>query len=115
MKLAYILFAFALLMPLAFSAPANGGNMHFAGEAIDQVQTGLDHPQEVKAQASEEVFVGSIESNKYHYPDCRWAKKILPEHEIWFSSPQDAQTHGYVACKVCTPPRKDALWIADEK
>ena len=104
MKLAYILLAFALLMPLAFSAPANGGNMHFAGESIDLVQIDTDQTQEVTAQASEKVFVGSIESNKDHYPDCRWAKKILPEHEIWFSSTQDAQNHGYVACKVCSPP-----------
>ena len=104
MKLVYILLALALLMPLAFSAPSNDGDMHFAGEAIDLAQIGTDHAQDVTAQASEKVFVGSIESNKYHYPSCRWAEKIKPEHEIWFTSSQDAQNHGYVACKVCKPP-----------
>ena len=104
MKLVYTLFVFALLLPLAFSAPTNDGDMNFAGEAIDLTHTNGDHVQDVTAKASEKVFVGSIESNKYHYTDCRWAKKILPEHEIWFSDPQDAQSHGYVACKVCTPP-----------
>lgn len=49
-------------------------------------------------------FVGSTESNKYHYPSCRWAEKILPENQIWFSSSEDARAHGYVACKVCNPP-----------
>jgi len=54
--------------------------------------------------SDQKVFVGSIKSNKYHYPDCQWAKKILPENEIWFSSSQDAKAHGYVPCKVCNPP-----------
>ncbi len=49
-------------------------------------------------------FVGSAKSNKYHYPDCRWAEKINPENEIWFSSSEDARSKGYVACGVCHPP-----------
>jgi len=49
-------------------------------------------------------FVGSIASNKYHYPTCYWATRISPENQIWFSSSQDAQNHGYVACSVCHPP-----------
>jgi hypothetical protein len=59
----------------------------------------------INSLASEEkMFVGSIKSNKYHYPDCIWAKKIKPENEIWFSSSSDARIHGYVPCKVCNPP-----------
>ncbi len=49
-------------------------------------------------------FVGSIKSNKYHYPSCQWAQKISPSNEIWFSSSQDARTHEYVPCKACNPP-----------
>jgi len=49
-------------------------------------------------------FVGSLESDKYHYPSCRWAKKILPENEIWFSSSEEARAAGYVPCGVCKPP-----------
>jgi len=49
-------------------------------------------------------FVGSLESDKYHYPSCRWAKKILPENEIWFSSSEVARAAGYVPCGVCHPP-----------
>jgi len=61
--------------------------------------------QQFQAQpVLEEKFVGSINSNKYHYPDCKWAKKIKPENKIWFSSPEDAQSKGYVPCKVCKPP-----------
>jgi micrococcal nuclease len=49
-------------------------------------------------------FVGSKKSDKYHYPSCRWAEKISPENEIWFSSSEDARAHGYVPCGVCKPP-----------
>jgi hypothetical protein len=104
MKLAYVLLALALLMPLAFSAPANDGDMHFAREAIDVLHPSSDYTSNAVSQASERVFVGSIKSSKYHYPSCQWAKKIKPENEIWFSSSQDARNQGYVACKVCSPP-----------
>jgi len=104
MKLAYILLALALLVPLAFSAPANDGEVNIAGEAIDVVHSGADHAQDIPLTASEKVFVGSIKSNKYHYPSCQWAEKINPENEIWFSSSQDARNQGYIPCKVCKPP-----------
>lgn len=101
MKLPNFILVLALLMSLGLSAPANDENMVFAGEAIDTTNTCADH---TGVTLSENMFVGSTESNKYHYPSCRWAEKIKPEHEIWFSSSQDAQSHGYVACKVCSPP-----------
>lgn len=49
-------------------------------------------------------FVGSTKSDKYHYPSCRWAKKILPENQIWFASSEEARAAGYVPCGVCKPP-----------
>ncbi len=48
-------------------------------------------------------YVGSVNSDKYHLPDCQWAQKILPENEIWFGSKQEAKESGYVPCKVCNP------------
>lgn len=49
------------------------------------------------------TYVGSVESDKYHVPGCRHAKKILPENEIWFDSAADAQNAGYSPCGVCHP------------
>lgn len=49
------------------------------------------------------IYVGSINSDKYHYPDCRWAENIKPENEIWFSSTEDAEEQRYVPCKTCQP------------
>ncbi len=50
------------------------------------------------------LYVGSINSNKYHYPNCIWAKEIKPENRIWFNSVAEAKATGYVPCKVCQPP-----------
>lgn len=52
----------------------------------------------------ENVFVGSIKSDKYHYPSCSAAGRIKPENEIWFYSSADARAHGYVPCGICHPP-----------
>lgn len=50
------------------------------------------------------VYVGSKNSNKYHYPDCYWATQIKDSNEVWFSSAQDAVNQGYEPCSVCDPP-----------
>ena len=49
-------------------------------------------------------FVGSKKSDKYHYPSCTHAKKILPENEVWFDSVSAAKAAGYVPCGGCKPP-----------
>jgi len=102
MKLAYLLLAIALLMPLAFSAPAGESDVGPLGEAIDIEHKAADHARDAVSKA--DVFVGSIKSDKYHYPSCSAAKRIKPENEIWFSSSEDARSHGYVPCKICNPP-----------
>lgn len=52
------------------------------------------------------MYVGSIKSDKYHYPTCQHAENILEENEIWFDSAQEAIDKGYVPCGRCKPPRK---------
>jgi len=51
------------------------------------------------------IYVGSKKSDKYHFPSCVWAQQIKPDNEIWFSSKEEAQSKGYVPCKVCRPPQ----------
>ena len=53
---------------------------------------------------TEGVFVGSVNSDVYHYPTCTYAQQIYPENQIWFSSSDDARTSGYRPGKVCRPP-----------
>lgn len=46
-------------------------------------------------------FVGSVNGNKYHLPDCSSAKKIILQNQIWFNSEEEAQKAGYVKCGNC--------------
>ncbi|MDX9913031.1 MAG: hypothetical protein RBS77_00430 [Candidatus Moranbacteria bacterium] len=47
------------------------------------------------------LFVGSKNSNKFHKPDCRWAKNIKPENLVCFKSEEEAKSRGYVGDKNC--------------
>ena len=57
--------------------------------------------------AADYKYVGSKNSNKYHNPDCKWAKKISSKNMVTFKTAQEAVKAGYVPCKVCKPPTKD--------
>lgn len=72
---------------------------------IAVILTGCSQSQSAVApEQSKQVFVGSANSNKYHYPDCKWALKIKPENKITFDSSEEAKGAGYVPCKACSPP-----------
>jgi len=66
-------------------------------------------PDELMPEQSESVnqdsgqYVGSVNSDKYHLPDCRWAGKIKPENEVWFDTKEEAEEQGYIPCKTCKP------------
>jgi hypothetical protein len=49
-------------------------------------------------------YVGSKNSNVYHYPSCSEVAKIKPENRIYFTDAQDAVNQGYHPCSVCKPP-----------
>lgn len=49
------------------------------------------------------VYVGSLESDKYHRPTCRWAKKITQANLIGFDSKSEAISKGYSPCGTCKP------------
>lgn len=62
-----------------------------------------DPTPEPSAPASTNNYVASAESDKYHLPKCRFAKKILPENAIWFATTADAKAAGYSPCGSCHP------------
>ena len=62
------------------------------------------HASSLTAKKVAGPFVGSIKSNKYHYPDCYEVKHIKPENLRWFSTSEEARAAGYVPCEVCNPP-----------
>lgn len=49
------------------------------------------------------TYVGSTESDKFHYTDCRWAKTILDENVLYFYSREAAINAGYAPCGTCRP------------
>ena len=66
-------------------------------------------PEPPKAPVSKPVqkpsssYVASDDSDRYHYPSCRWAKEINQENLISFSSVDEAKAAGYVSCGSCNP------------
>ena len=52
---------------------------------------------------TEAAYVGSAQSDKYHYPSCTSAKKINASNLVEFTSKQDANNNGYVPCGRCKP------------
>jgi len=49
------------------------------------------------------AYVGSAESDKFHYIWCRHAEKIDPGNRICFASREAAVNYGYAPCGVCDP------------
>lgn len=60
-------------------------------------------PQASEAPAPQYNYVASRASDKYHYPSCRWAKKIDEANRIYFASSADAEAAGYTSCGTCNP------------
>jgi hypothetical protein len=58
-----------------------------------------------KNDEKEKQVVGSVNSKKYHLPDCYNAKKIKQENQIWFSSAEEAKKQGYEPAKCCHPEK----------
>jgi len=53
--------------------------------------------------ASAGQYVGSIDSEVFHKPNCSYVKSILPENIVWYSSRDDAISQGKRPCKRCNP------------
>jgi len=63
-----------------------------------------EQPTILQQQSYTGPFVGSVNSNVYHYPWCPEAKKILQQNLITFATVGDACAAGYRPCEVCKPP-----------
>lgn len=56
-----------------------------------------------ESSPSAQSYVGSKNSNKYHYPGCTCVQSIKEANKVWFSSESEALAAGYVPCAVCKP------------
>lgn len=48
-------------------------------------------------------YVGSVGSDKYHRPTCRWTDKINDGNLVHFDSKEEASAAGYEPCGTCNP------------
>jgi hypothetical protein len=62
----------------------------------------MSAPQEKNTPQVE--YVGSRNSNKYHYRSCKWTKDIPSKNERVFHSVAEARKAGYIPCPTCRPP-----------
>jgi len=49
------------------------------------------------------TYIGSVNSNRFHYAICGLAKRIRPENRICFNSSEDVKKRGYIPCAACLP------------
>jgi hypothetical protein len=56
-----------------------------------------------EADQAAAAFVGSLESDRFHVPGCRWAQNIAATNRVTFASREAALTAGYRACQTCQP------------
>ena len=105
----------AVATAVVTEAPAQPGEPEESEEAAEPAapempEEAAEEPEEKEPRtdfipgtvtAESGTLVGSIESDKYHYPTCRWVDEILPENETWFADAADAESKGYTPCATC--------------
>jgi len=66
---------------------------------------GRSYPPDDTTAESGGKYLGSKNSDVYHYPGCKWAMKISTDNAVWFDSAAQARAAGYRPCRVCKPPQ----------
>jgi flagellar biosynthesis protein FlhF len=67
-------------------------------DAVPGTEGGLGPPPGAR-------FVANGSSALYHRPDCKWVRKIKPEHLVQFASAAEAESRQFTACRNCDPQR----------
>lgn len=80
-------------------------------EAPEQAENPIETAVEVAPEQAfreslyQYTYVGSNESDKYHYPRCRAADKINEGNLVHFETIEEAAAAGYSPCGICKPPK----------
>jgi flagellar biosynthesis protein FlhF len=78
--------------------PAEEGEAEASSPGIDG--SGDDT---VKGRGRGQYYVANVNSDVFHSPECRWAKRIKPENLIVLGSVKDVAAGNYKACGLCNP------------
>ena len=60
-------------------------------------------PPGMAAAATPVRFVANRNSDLYHRSDCKWVCKIKRDHLVQFTSPAEAESRNFLACRNCSP------------
>lgn len=63
----------------------------------------VDPEQAFREKLAQYKYVGSSESDKYHYPSCRWTSTINDGNLVHFDTEEEATAAGYLPCGSCKP------------
>lgn len=74
-----------------------------ATSSSDNNDSQTDSSNDDSSESSGMTYVGSINSDKFHYPSCSQADRIKDSNKITFSSREDAVSSGYSPCGICNP------------
>lgn len=72
-------------------------------EPQEQPVVEIDPEQAFREKLNQYNYVGSIESDKYHYPRCRWTDTINDSNLVHFDTEEEAVAAGYLPCGTCHP------------
>ena len=71
---------------------------------VAPVETTKKVVEETKNSVSYDTYVYSSKSDKFHYPDCRYAKTIKAENYCEYTGDRQGMINkGYSPCKNCSP------------
>lgn len=80
--------------PVVIEEPTASSSLNLYGNVSQPVNSAIGEPA-ANQNSPKGLFVGSKNSNKYHWPWCAPAKNIKPENQIWFQSEAEARAVGY--------------------
>lgn len=72
-------------------------------EQPEQPVVEIDPEQAFREKLNQYNLVGSSESDKYHFPRCRWTDTINDSNLVHFDTEEEAEAAGYIPCGSCKP------------
>lgn len=69
----------------------------------EQTVVEIDPKQAFREKLNQYNYVGSSESDKYHFPRCRWTDTINNSNLVHFDTEEEAAAAGYIPCGSCKP------------
>ena len=100
-----ILIAFFLIAPMIIRD--NEGIDEINTDELTEPKSGQEpeiEPEPEPEPKPKTTYVGSKNSDVYHYTWCHYVDRIKSGNKRYFSSSQAARAAGYRPCKVCKPP-----------